>query len=350
VKPLSKTLPLLFVLSLALLPISCDNDEDNYTGPWQEVPTPGGWGNLYSCYFFSPNDGWACGCYGGLDEPDKLILMHWDGNSWNEYPYPGWFDDEEHIGFGLDDIAFSSSSDGWCVGVLAYKATGEDRSSGFILRYDGSHWYIFADHLGEGISNVFVITDNDIWFDVWGIEGSSGSDLYHWNGSELEFVKLNPGNLGISDIAFGSATDGLAVGYYKYVYHWDGVSWDLITYDYGGELSCVAYDTPSTAFIGGDELRRWENGELTWYLDYTGRYNGLHFSSPDEGWMYGGEPVEGIPQGGDFIWHWDGVEWTRSEMPYFMHPRDVFSINYDDAWMVGIDDDANCGSWRYVPQ
>jgi len=351
-KHLVKILPLLFLLSLALLPVSCDTDGtdgNNYTGPWQEVLTPGGWGHLSSCYFLSPNDGWACGDYEGGDDPDKLNLMHWDGNAWTEYPYPGWFDDEEHISIVLGDIAFSSSNDGWCGGALYYKYTGEDRSSGFILRYDGSQWYVFADHLGEGVGSVFVISPNDIWFSVGGIEGSSGSDLYHWNGSELELVKLYPGNLGISDIAFGSATDGLAVGYYKYVYHWDGVSWDLVTYDFGGEYSCVAYDTPTSAFIGGDELRRWENGELGWYQDYIGTYNGIHFSHADEGWMYGGEPTEEHPEGEGFIWHWDGTGWARSTMPLFMFPWSIFSIDYNDAWAVGIDDEGNCGSWRYVP-
>ncbi len=349
-KPIEKILSLLSVISLTLIPISCD-EMDIYTGPWQEVPTPGGWGNLFSCYFISPNDGWACGVYEGGDDPDKLILMHWDGSVWTEYAYPGWFDDEVFIAISLGDIAFSSANDGWCVGALFYKWTGEDRSSGFILRYDGNQWYVFADHLGEGVGSVFAISDDDVWFSCWEpYDEGNGSDLFHWNGSELEFVNLYPGNLGISDIAFGSANDGLAVGYYKFVYHWDGISWDLITYDYGGEYSCVAYDTPTTAFIGGDYLRRWENGELNWYLDYDyGTYNGIHFSAPDEGWMYGGEPTEEHPEGDGFIWHWDGVAWSRASRPDFMFPWEIFSIDYYDAWAVGIDDTGNCGSWRYIP-
>ncbi len=348
-KPIVKILSLLSVISLTLVPIYCDTNGYIYTGPWQEVPTPGGWGNLFSCYFISPNDGWACGDYEGGDDPDKLILMHWDGSAWAEYAYPGWFDDEEFIGILLHDLYFTSSNDGWCVGSLVYKATGEDSSSGFILRYDGNQWYVFEDHLGEGVGSVFAISTDDVWFSCWELYGINSSDLLHWNGSELEFVNLSPLNLGITDIAFGSANDGLAVGVYKFVYHWDGVSWDLITYDFGGEYSCVAYDTPTSAFIGGDNLARWEDGEYHRDYNYNGTYNGLHFSSPDEGWMYGGEPTEEHPEGEGFIWYWDGVEWTRFKRAYFMHPRDIFSIDYQDAWAVGIDDTGNCGSWRYIP-
>ena len=340
-KPLSKILPLLFLLSLALLPISCENDEDNYTGPWHEVPTPGGIGQLNSCYFNSPDDGWACG-HDGTGE-GKMIFIHWDGVEWKEHEYPGWFDAYGTVKkMDISDVFFTSPDDGWAVGFVRLD---NDDFFGFVLRYDGNDWYLFEKDVT--FYEIYGISENDVWF----IGNSSyDSDLYHWNGTEFEYYNLNPGNCGLDAIAFGSANDGLAVGYYKYVYHWDGVSWDLINYDYGGELSCVAYDTPSTAFIGGDELRRWENGELTWYLDYTGTYNGLHFSHPDEGWMYGGEPVEGIPQGEGFIWHWDGAVWTRASRPYFMFPWDIFSIDYNDAWAVGIDDHGNCGSWMYVPQ
>jgi len=349
VKPIVKILSLLSVISLTLILISCD-EMDIYTGPWQEVQTPGGVGHLYACYFNSPDDGWACGSE-GAGVPDKIILLHWNGSVWTEYDYPGWFDDEgDFIGIPLYDIAFSSPDDGWCTGAVFYKYTGEDRSFGFILRYDGNNWYVFREHLEETVGPMFIITENDIWFVVHGVEGSSGGDLYHWNGSELEFVNLYPGNYGISALAFGSTDEALAVGGYKFVYHWDGISWDLITYDYGGEYSCVAYDTPTTAFIGGDYLRRWENGELNWYLDYDyGTYNGIHFSAPDEGWMYGGEPTEEHPEGEGFIWHWDGIEWTRFKRAYFMFPRDIFSIDYYEAWAVGIDDNGNCGSWRYIP-
>lgn len=355
-KPLSKILPLLFILSLTLLPISCDTDGTNgndYTGPWQEVPTPGGWGNLFSCYFISPNDGWACGDYEGGDDPDKLNLMHWDGNVWTEYAYPGWFDDEEHIAIVLGDIAFSSSDDGWCVGALAYKATGEDRSSGFILRYDGNQWYVFADHLGEGVGNVFVISANDVWFSCWEPYGEGGgSDLFHWNGSELEFVDLYPGNYGISAIAFGSPNEGLAVGDYRFIYHWDGVTWNLITYDAGTALTDVAYDTPTTAWIVGDYAIRWENSDYHILYDCDAWFGYVYFSSPDEGWMVGNESTEEHPwpYSEGFTWHWDGVQWTRIDIPEDMRDWDIFSIDYDNAWVVGANSSSGqCCSWRYVP-
>jgi len=339
VKPIEKILSLLSVISLALVPISCDTDGNIYTGPWQEVPTPGGVGHLYACDFISPNDGWACG-HDGTGQ-GKMIFMHWNGVEWEEYEYPGWFDAYGTVNrINMSDVFFTSPDDGWAVGFVGFE---NDDYYGFVLRHDGNDWYLFETEVS--FYKIYGIAEDDVWF----LTGSYNSDLYHWNGSEFEYFNLYPGNYGLWDISFGTTNDGLAVGDYKFVYHWDGVSWDLITYDFGGEYSCVAYDTPTSAFIGGDNLAIWEGGEYHRDYDYNGTYNGLHFSSPYEGWMYGGEPVEGIPQGDDFIWHWDGIEWTRSEMPHFMSPWDVFSIDYSDAWMVGIDDDGNCGSWRYVP-
>jgi len=344
VKPKVKILPLLSILSLTLLPISCD-DEDIYTGPWQEVPTPGGEGYLAACYFNSPADGWACGIESA--GTDRMILIYWNGTEWTEYEYPGWFDDYGNVtSIDLWDISFSSPDNGWCVGRVGLE---DIDGFSFILRYNGNEWYLFNDNL-ENAYGVYCVSKNDVWI----ISDSNNSDLYHWNGVDFEYYNLYPGNYGLLDIAFGSTNEGLAVGDYQFVYHWDGATWDLITYGFGGEYVCVAYDTPTTAFIGGDNLARWENDEFHWDYDYNGTYNGLHFSSSDEGWMFGGEPVEGIPQGDGFIWHWDGVEWTRSEMPHFMSPRGVFSIDYSDAWIVGMLSNYDglgpeCCSWRYIP-
>jgi len=350
-KPLVKILSLLYVLSLALLPVSCDTDGNNYTGPWQEVPTPGVGGNLEACYFNSPDDGWACGSEG--DRP-YMVLIHWNGNEWERYEYPGWFEDEEYIHISLFDIAFSSPDCGWCVGSVMYKATGEDRGAGFILRYDGNEWYVFTEHLGEQVDNVFAVSDNGVWFSCWEpYGGDEGSDLFHWNGSELEYYDLNPGNYGISALAFGSANDGLAVGRYKVIYHWDGSSWEQIYYGLGGELDGVAYSTPSTAWIVGNypyNIFRWDNGELTWEHHKNCWYEDVHFSSPDEGCMYGVEATEQYPDGHGFTWHWDGVGWTRVDIPEDMGGWDIFSIDNENAWVVGEHNAYTpyCSSWRYI--
>jgi len=337
VKPIEKILSLLSVIPLTLIPISCD-EMNIYTGPWQEVPTPGGEGYLKACYFNSPNDGWAVG-HDGTGQ-GKMIFMHWNGVEWEEYEYPGWFDAYGTVtSTDIADVFFTSPNDGWAVGFVGFE---NDDYYGFVLRHDGNDWYLFETEVS--FYKIYGISEDDVWF----LTGSNNSDLYHWNGMEFEYYNLYPGNYGLRDIALGSTNEGLAVGDYKFVYHWDGISWDLITYGFGGEYSCVAYDTPTTAFIGGDNLARWDDGEYHRDYDYNGTYNGIHFSSPDEGWMHGGEPTEENPQGEGFFWHWDGVEWERSKAPDFMNPKAVFSVNYDDAWMVGMGWNASCQSWRYV--
>jgi len=114
----SITMYLIFLTSISILLIFCDNEtnQDQYTGPWKEVPTPGGEGELKSCYFTSPDNGWACGnSWNNEEHRSYPLLIHWNGTEWEEYPYGGWFDNEKFDSIILTDIHFSSISDGWCV-------------------------------------------------------------------------------------------------------------------------------------------------------------------------------------------------------------------------------------------
>jgi hypothetical protein len=336
---------LLFVLSLALLPISCDTDGtdgNDYTGPWQEVPTPGGEGYLNACYFNSPNDGWACG-HDGTGQ-GKMIFLHWDGVGWKEYEYPGWFDAYGTVtSIDIADVFFIAPDDGWAVGFVSFE---NDDFFGFVLRYDGVGWYLFETEVS--FYKIYGIATNDVWF----LTGSYDSDMYHWNGTEFEYYNLYPGNYGLRALAFGSPTEGLAIGDYRFIYHWDGVTWNLITYDAGTMLTDVAYDTPTTAWIAGDYAIRWENGDYHILYNSDAWFGYVHFSSPDEGWMVGNESTEEhpYPYSEGFTWHWNGVQWTRIDIPEDMKDWDIFSIDYDNAWIVGQNSSiGQCCSWRYVP-
>lgn len=342
-KPTVKILSLLSVISLTLVPIYCDTNGYIYTGPWREVPTPGGEGHLNSCYFNSPNDGWAVG-HDGTGQ-GKMIFINWNGVDWEEYEYPGWFDAYGTVNrINMSDVFFTSPDDGWAVGFVGFE---NDDYYGFVLRHDGNDWYLFEKEVS--FYKIYGIAENDVWF----LTGSYDSDLYHWDGTEFEYYNLYPGNYGLRAMAFGSATDGLAVGKYKVIYHWDGESWEQIYYGLGGELDGVAYNTPSTAWIVGNypyNIFKWDNGELTWEHHKNCWYEDVHFSSPDEGWMYGVEATEEYPEGHGFTWHWDGVGWTRVDIPEDMRGWDIFSIDYDNAWVVGehYAYTPYCSSWRYI--
>ncbi|RLC40711.1 MAG: hypothetical protein DRH49_06650, partial [Candidatus Coatesbacteria bacterium] len=155
-------------------------------------------------------------------------------------------------------------------------------------------------------------------------------------------------------LAFSSSTEGLAVGLYYSVYHWDGMKWEQIWKDTSRPEphNAVSYYEPDKAWIVGDERRgKWINGEYTYWYEWKKGYDDIHFSSSDEGWMIGNIPNENPPPYGLFcIWHWNGRSWEMMEAPPSMSPYAVFSVNKNDAWIVGSNRDSGfCTSWRYMP-
>jgi len=330
---------LILLTSISTFILFCDSNNNEYTGPWKEVPTPGGEGELKSCYFTSPDNGWACGnSWNNAEQRSYPLLIHWNGTEWEEYPYGGWFDNEQFYIIHLEDISFSTPDDGWCVGL--YSISG-DGTSGFILKYDGNEWYLFKKDIGDALERVYCIATDDVWFS--GYEDMQFK-LYHWNGSELEEYYIGSEIFGI---AFSSPTEGLAVGYYYSVYHWDGVSWAEIDIDHSRPFvnQAVSYYEPNSAIIVGEDRRaRWRDGIYQYEYKFHADYRDIHFSHPDEGWMIGYEHYK------LHTWHWDGNDWIAYEIEKEMWPEAVFSVDYNDVWMVGNNDYGNCATWHYEPE
>ncbi|RLC40811.1 MAG: hypothetical protein DRH51_04630 [Candidatus Coatesbacteria bacterium] len=345
---ISSILQLLIITLVISTFVTCDEDDNNgYTGPWVEVPTPGGPDSrLNACYFTSSDNGWACGnSYNFEEERSYPLLIHWNGVEWEEYPYGGWFDGEEFINIKITDISFSGPSNGWAVGNLA---VNHSENFGFILRYDGNQWYIFKSHFEWRVDHVYCISEDDVWFVVY--EKYSGDSLYHWDGDEYERYYVGTD---IRDIAFSSSTEGLAVGLYYSVYHWDGMKWEQIWKDTSRPEphNAVSYYEPNKAWIvGSQRMGKWINGEYTYWYEWDYDYEDIHFSHSDEGWMIGCGPDPSDPLGyGGYIWHWNGNNWERMEKPPDMGANAVFSVDYYDAWIVGWGKNNECWSWNYEP-
>ncbi|MGQ9705556.1 MAG: hypothetical protein ACUVWP_00950 [bacterium] len=337
---------LIFLTSISIFIIFCDSNNNEYTGPWKEVPTPGGEGELTACYFTVSDNGWACGHSWNEEEQRSYpLLIHWNGTEWEEYPYGGWFDEEGFDVCYILDISFSSPDDGWCVGQFNDKL---NEPHGFILRYDGIKWYSFNKDLGRQVYRVFAISLNDVWFVVY--ETDDGDVLYHWDGNEIKKSDTSPVDADIEDLAFSSSNEGLAVGFYYCVYHWDGVSWNLIDYDDVRDEPnyAVSYYTPTRAIIVGNERQAtWIDGEYKYWYHWSYSFHGVYFSSEDEGWMIGYIPISNV-EAKFTTWHWDGNIWTPVEFPKSAYKNYVFSVGKNNAWIVG-NNYANCATWHYEP-
>jgi hypothetical protein len=336
---------LLFLTSISILLIFCDNEnQDQYTGPWVEVPMPAYQGQINACYFITPDDGWACGDRGDGPYP---LLFHWNGTEWTEYPYGGWFDGEKFGEINFGAISFSGPDDGWLTGLLFYEY---NKSYGFILRYDGTKWNLFQNHLGDSVVSVFALAPNDVWFNVF--EDGQGV-LYHWDGDYFWKYWTPRSNHGISDIDFYSKDNGIAVGTFAGVWRWNGSELIEINYDpLDIDFREVACDTENTAWIIGEDhtevVIRLEGDKLTKLWDWKGTFKDVYFTSPDDGWIVGGKWVDEYHTD-SWTWHWDGSGWRGIDCPDDMHAWNIFSLGVNDVWIVGLQDGPLIASWRYEP-
>jgi len=342
---------LIFLTSISIFLIFCDSDNNQYTGPWKEVPTPGGEGELNACYFTSPGNGWACGnSWNDAEQRSYPLLIHWNGTEWEEYPYGGWFNNEKFLNIYINDISFCSPNDGWCGGNLEYEY---NKRFGFILRYDGQKWYLFQSHLGESCEPVYALSQNDVWI---GVFNDGQTILYHWNGVDLTKYYTPRSNHGISDIDFYSKDNGIAVGTFAGVWRWNGSELIEINYDpLDIDFREVACDTENTAWIIGEDhtevVIRLEGDKLTKFWDWKGTFKDVYFASPDDGWIVGGKWVDEYHTD-TWTWHWDGSGWRGIDCPDNMHAWNIFSLGGDDVWIVGQKTKVSppiCSSWKYEP-
>ncbi|MEV2273255.1 hypothetical protein [Nonomuraea africana] len=121
------------------------------------MPLPDiGTGGLTRVWQNGPSDVWATGNRGtGLacdtgGEPDRPVVLHWDGTSWKEIDLPGRPDTLHSVtAFGPDDV--------WLVGTDDQAASGRL----MLLHYDGQRWtpeYLPLDGEAENHENEYALT------------------------------------------------------------------------------------------------------------------------------------------------------------------------------------------------
>ncbi len=155
---------------------------DGFT--WSEVgaPAPGDRQNsLYAVAAASANNVWAVGEFRNVREipavPHALILK-WSGSSWAHIPNP-----LRSLGnTRLHDVAVLGPADVW--------VAGSHKKNAVFMHWDGLGWTLFPGPVsqstipGEIVALAALATD-DIW-------ASSGSEYFHWDGSEWSAVAPPP--------------------------------------------------------------------------------------------------------------------------------------------------------------
>lgn len=247
---MSRRLIALLVLALGSCPGPSDDE-------WEQAFDASGSGWLLSVWG-EPDDLWAVG---GVPDPSTAVIMHRSGGAWTAVDAPpstpllNWV-------YGFGDELFIAGQ------------------AGVVLRRNG-----------ESFETMDTPTDQDLW----GIWGSSPSDLYavggipfpggeptiiHYDGSTWEAIEV-PELMRANVFAFfkvwGSGpNDVWVVGQRGAVVHWDGTSWSE-------ELIGASVDMISLWGTGPDRI-----------VVVGGRGNGTFFTYDGSSWQEGEIPL-GLP-------------------------------------------------------
>lgn len=194
---------------------------------WTRVPITAP-GDLNDVDFSSPTNGWAVG--GGP------FLARWDGVSWSATPSPPIEGGEAH------QVVALSPTDVWAAGAREVESGGEHDET-MLLHWDGAVWSLSdnpVDSRQQEVWAIDAVSPTDIWAvgEQERLDGRQHVLTLHYDGrSWTEIPARNPGTAGqelVGVVAIAS-NDVWAVGTYDdgvaehpMAQHWDGTRWRLV--------------------------------------------------------------------------------------------------------------------------
>ena len=310
---------------------------------WQVVPSPspGDLGSqLFDVAATSSTDAWAVGVAGG--SPSRTLIEHWDGVAWSVVP-------SVDVGAlnSLSGVAAFSPTDAWAVG-----GTFVSNDEPLIEHWDGSTWTLVPGDpqvTSGGLLGISGTGPADLW--AVGITGVS-SLIEHWDGQSWSRVGSPTGkDTTLLSVQALAPDDAWAVGNdlqgfdktAPVIEHWDGKAWSL---GHGAqtsrpkELEGVWADAASDAWAVGTvgpglrtHAEHWDGSAWT-----TTR-------TPNPGsdavlWGVGGSSADdvwavGDFQGGVFGEHWNGRRWKAWPIAGNYRLAAVEVEPTGDAWAVG---------------
>jgi hypothetical protein len=262
---------------------------------------------LYSVWGSGPNDVWAVGADAGV--------MHSDGSAWTP------------VAQGMGPLFYvhgTGPSDVWVVGPLDTK------------HWDGHSWSERATHLDAGLTFVYARTAGDVW------GATADGALYRWapaTGWSWAYQLQNVSDLppGFHVSIWASGPNDVYAGGWGPGAHFDGGTWGPLpkktTLGPGSDLNDLAHvwgTGPNNVYVdeGNGEVFIWD-GSGTWqFIQSIGGYTpiGIDGSGPNDVWM--------IDRSYAKVHHWDGTQWTASQLP----TSGLYALTVTDphhVWAVG---------------
>lgn len=298
---------------------------------------------LNSIDLLSVDDGWAVG--------DKGRIARWDGSAWTVFNSP--------VTSDLNAVDMITANDGWALG-----------DSGTILHWDGNNWALFPSPTLSTFYDISSVSSSDAWsvayngiYHYSGSEwntvstpnnysraisvtpGSNGNEVWavgwygsilRWNGSNWS-VATSPTTELLTDVEMISSTDGWAVGNRNgLVLHWDGSSWSKVAFpSSNSQLFEISAASANDVWIigfnnGGDEIFHWDG--IKWSYSYWSL--NLLYSDITVTPGTNGSDVWVVGANGSIL-RWDSVNWAISNNPYNKSFYDVELISENDGWAFG---------------
>jgi hypothetical protein len=232
---------------------------------WQIVASAG-YDALAGVAAISSSDVWAVGgqlnygVVGGIVQPERPLIMHWDGTAWSVVPSVRPADANA---VELSSVTSITSRDVWAVGR-------QDTGSAHLLQplvehWDGAAWHLVSSPLPQGATNGMLTAvtripgTNQLWAggesSKYAVPTLPEPLIERWDGTAWQIVTgpaLPNGALGgtWNGLVALSATDAWAVGTYyvrnpvdlhPLIGHWDGTRWTTVANpEASGELNSVA--------------------------------------------------------------------------------------------------------------
>jgi hypothetical protein len=327
------------------------------TGTWELVrsPQPGTYNVFTAVAALASDEVWAVGQYfdGATYVP---LVARWTGSAWDLVA-----PDLDVEDVALQDVAFSSLTDGWIVG--SYHA-GSNLAT-LAMHWDGVAWSrVVAPSPGSAsLDDVVTLGPSDAWaVGSWFDGGRVRTLIEHWDGSAWSVVpSVDPSSednylLGVA----GTSADLWAVGYthsgvlepeHPFIEHWNGTSWSLSYYARGrparlsdvdvllsGKAWAVGWNADSDAGLA----MTWDGAR--WRPARTPRPGtssilyGVDAVSPDLAWAVG-DFAETEGEYRPLVEGWNGTRWrfvpSAPAPNVFPQLLAVSAITRNDAWAVG---------------
>ena len=237
-------------------------------------------------------------------------VLRYDGLSWKT----------TSIGssYKLNEVWGSGPSDVYAVGL-----------GGIMFRYDGVSWKLVKAGTSHTLYGVWGTSASDVY--VAGGTYTKGNVVLHYNGNQWKAVVKDYPSAGSFNSVWGSGSSDVYAAGYKYILHFDGLTWKTWKYTHPASVSAI-WGTSATNFY------------FILYGNYVFRSDGKTYKQ-DTGaccssfYDISGHGSDDIYAVGDkpHTYHWDGKKWNLLKSGTGKTLQAVWVDSSGEAFAVGDD-------------